>query len=209
MSSYSRTVAPTLEPVTLAEQKDHARILHNYEDTAIESHIEDARDAAERYLGQSFVTQTWEMKYDCWPRPCKHNPFQAIEVPYGPLQSVSELKYVTTSGSTVVMTSTQYIVSTGPVGRVSPPYGQSWPIAQVRPDAITLTCVQGYGGPAASTDATISVEAVPKTIKRAIKIHAQYLYQNRDDDVSVPKVVQSLLDGVSFNSYQTPSPDAY
>lgn len=205
----TRTVAPTVEPVTLTDQKEHARILHNYEDTYLEGLIALSRAYCEKHLGQSFVTQTWEMKLDRWPYYENTNRHAAIQLPYGPLQAVSSVQYYDQNSTLTTMPSSDYVVTVGNVGRVAPGYNKYWPTTIPRPDAITVTYQAGYGGAAASTDPTASAAAVPREIKHAIKFYAQHLYQVRDEDAPMPAPVKSLLDMASFGTYRTLPQDSF
>lgn len=209
MATLNRTVEPTVEPVTLVEQKEHARILHNHEDTFLESLITVARIGCEKELGQSFVTQTWEMKLDRWPCSTLTNPLGSIELPYGPLQSVTSVQYYDQNSTLTTMPSSDYIVTVGNVGRITPGYSKYWPIAQCQADAILVTWKAGYGGASASTDSSASAEAVPGTIKTAIKVYAQHMYQVRDEDAPMPQLVTRMLNAASFGTHRMIVPDAY
>ncbi len=209
MATIARTVDATLEPVTVSELKEHGRILHNYEDTLLEVYLTNARNYCEKYLGQAFVSQTWEMKLDRWPRPSLTNEFSAIPLPYGPVQAVNSVVYINSSSTSTTMPSTDYIVSAGNVGRIAPGYSKHWPTTLCRPDAITVTWSAGYGGAAASTDAQASATAVPVNIKRAIMFYAMYMYQVRDEDAPIPRAVKDLLDSCSFGTHRMLAPDSY
>ncbi len=209
MASINRTADATAEPVTVSELKEHGRILHNYEDTLLEVYLTNARNYCEKYLGQAFVSQTWEMKLDRWPRRTLTNEFGAIPLPYGPVQAVSSVSYVSASSTTATMPSTDYIVSASNVGRIAPGYSKHWPTTLCRPDAITVTWSAGYGGAAASTDATASAAAVPVNIKRAIMVYALHMYQARDEDAPIPRMVKDLLDSCSFGTHRMLAPDSY
>lgn len=209
MATITRTVEPTVEPVTLAELKEHGRILNNYEDTYLEALITIARVWCEKYLGQSFVTQTWEQKLDRWPHYANTNRFAAIQLAYGPLQAVNSVQYRDANNNLTTMPSTDYIVTVGSVGRVAPAYNQYWPTTVAIPDAVTVDYSAGYGGASASTDSDASARAVPQTIKHAIKFYALHMYQLRDEDAPPPQIVRSLLDMASFGTYRTLPQDAY
>lgn len=201
MAGLTRTVDPIVEPVSLDEAKRHLRRLDSYEDTTIQEYVTAARAWCEGYLGQSFVTQTWEYKLDKWP--CGE-----VELPKGPVLAVSSVTYVASGSTATTLSSTAYIVSTGSNGRVAPAYGTSWPTTLKRPDAITITYQAGYGTSAASTDSAASAAAVPGTIKSAVKIYTGYLMQERDMNSTRPEAVVNLLDAASFGQYMHKTPDA-
>jgi uncharacterized phiE125 gp8 family phage protein len=209
LATYTRTVDPTQEPVTVDQLKEHARILHTYEDTLLEGNLLVARARCEKQIGQSFVTQTWELKADRWPHCTPQNPHRAIELAYGPLQAVSSVEYYNTSDVLTTMPSSDYVVSIGNIGRIAPGFNKYWPATISRLDAIKVTFLAGYGGASASTDAVASANAVPRMAKHAIKVFAQHLYQVRDEDAPVPQLVSDMLETVSFGTYRSISPDAY
>lgn len=209
MAALTRTTEPTVEPVTLAELKEHGRILHSYEDTYLEGLLIVARAWCEKYLGQSFVTQAWQQKLDQWPCYTNTNRFGEIQLAYGPLQAVSAVQYYDSNNTLATMPSTDYTVSVGNVGRVAPAYNRYWPTTVSRPDVVSVTYSAGYGGASASTDAAASARAVPATIKHAIKFYALHMYQLRDEDAPPPQIVKSLLDLASFGTYRTLPQDSY
>jgi uncharacterized phiE125 gp8 family phage protein len=62
-----RTVAPTVEPVTLVDAKAHLRITHSSEDGLICGLIRAAREDVERTTGMALIDQTWRLVLDRWP----------------------------------------------------------------------------------------------------------------------------------------------
>lgn len=67
MISFAQTVAPTEEPVTLAEAKAHARIEYSADDTTVTTLITIARRKVEQITRRALVTQTWTATFDRWP----------------------------------------------------------------------------------------------------------------------------------------------
>lgn len=68
--SLSNLTQPASEPVTLALAKAHLRIDHTAEDDLITSWIKAAREAAEKYTGRRFITQSLRMRLNDWPHAC-------------------------------------------------------------------------------------------------------------------------------------------
>ena len=68
-----RTVAPTVEPITIAEAKAQLRVETAYtdEDDYIASAISAARDAVERYCGRFFAGTTAALIFDYFPAGSK------------------------------------------------------------------------------------------------------------------------------------------
>lgn len=209
---------PSVEPVTLAEAKLHARIEIDDDDTLVTSLIIAARRYCETVLRSALITQTWTLYLDgfpggggYWNREARQlimglggfptvmmptlgfipNSTGIIDIPMQPLQSITNVKYYDQQGVLQTFPSASYVVSTGTTGRIQPAYTQVWPVAQPRIDAVQITFVAGYGDTAA---------AVSETTKTAMKMLVAGLYENREHitDVGnnfgvVPMAVDALL----------------
>lgn len=198
----SISLEPGIEPVSVEDMLDHARIIDANDAGYIASCIAVARRAAERHTRRQLVTATWKLTLDRFPvaYPC------AIHLPRPPLQSVTSIKYIDGGGveRTVLSTAYEKDVDCEP-GRVYPIYGTCWPMARLQPNAVTILYKAGYGG-LAPTDVQ-SAAAVPMEIKHAIKMIAAHLYEIRqsvleDTDLKeVPQGAVMLLDGAFYGSY--------
>jgi uncharacterized phiE125 gp8 family phage protein len=101
--------APSSEPVSLDEAKEHLRVDHNDEDALILRLIKSARETAESLTGRAFVTQSWKLWRDGWPAA------RAIEIPKPPLAAVTAVTAVSRSGTESVLSSDAYIVDSASV----------------------------------------------------------------------------------------------
>lgn len=177
---------PTLEPVTLAEMKAQVRVDINTDDHLILAQITAAREWAERFRNQAFVTQTLKLYLDNWPGG-------KIVLPRGPVQSVTSVEYTDIDGNMLTYDSSNYIVSTvSQPAEIRLKKNSSWPTDELQEiDAIVVTYVAGYGNPA----------LVPYTVKAAIKLLAAHLYENREQyivgqgvaGVDIPMGIKDLL----------------
>lgn len=180
--------APTEEPITLDEAKDHLRVDGTDEDALIMGLIKAARVQCELHSRRRFVTQTWELGLECWPA-------DAIVLPGPPLQGVTWLKYTDSAGVQATMSSGDYVVDTlSEPGRLLLGYGKCWPMVTLQAGpAIRVRYVAGYGTP----------YVVPETYKQAIKLLVGHYYENREAVVlspgltaaqgQVPMAVDALL----------------
>jgi uncharacterized phiE125 gp8 family phage protein len=181
--------APSVEPVTLREVKDHLRLEHSDHDTMLESLIQSSREWVESVTGRALVQQTRKAQYREWPR-------YAFELPYPPLQSVSSVQYTDTGGATsTVDASTYSVVSDREPGLVVLGYSQTWPSAVIHheeyPIAIEYVC--GYE---ATSDSPPDYRAhVPEQIKAAIKLDVERKYDRPPVDYAerLDKVINDLL----------------
>lgn len=181
-----RTVAPAIEPVTLAETKAHLRVDTSDDDALITALITAAREYVEGASRRALITQTWRYSLDSWPEG------DEIELPKPPLQSVSSVKYYADDGTEYTLSTFAYIVDTdSEPGRIALAYGESWPSLTLYPaGAIRITYVAGYGDAAS---------AVPQHLRQAILMLVAHWYENRETTTigavarEVPLAVESLI----------------
>jgi len=161
--------APTIEPVTVVEAKDHLRITTNDEDELVKNLIMTARGYVEDITRRAIMTQTWDLYLDSFPSG------DAIVLPFGNLQSVTHVKYTDSDGSQTTMTvTTEYLVETNGtgLGRIVLPYGVSWPtFTAYSSNPIVIRFICGW-----TTQAL-----VPYQIKAAILMNCSDLYENRGE----------------------------
>jgi uncharacterized phiE125 gp8 family phage protein len=186
MSGLTLVTAPTTEPITLTDIKDHLRI-----DTDIDSEVEEinsyisaARRWCEHFQNRAYISQTWDWALDEWPA----SPFP---VPLPELQSITSITYYDTDETAATWTATNYIVDTySDPGRVSLGYGLTYPTTTLRPvNGIIVRFVAGYG------DAESNI---PDNVKQAIRLLVGHLYENRENTwikplERIPMGVEALL----------------
>jgi uncharacterized phiE125 gp8 family phage protein len=190
-------------PVTVAEAKEHLRIVDfTDDDDYIAGLIDAARKWCEDYCERTFADCQYTVAFD---------DFQAvrIELPRPPLRlnaSSSEatvsIAYVDTGGTTQTLTwaesSTQdFRVDKDFVpGLAYPLYLETWPSTRIDDKAVQVTYLAGYG----------SVAAVPQAAKHAIKMLVSHWYTNREavdrsGNKDVPLGVYDLLAPLAWRKY--------
>lgn len=138
--------APASTPVSLAEAKTYCRVLDSNSDTLLTSLIAAATsylDGPNGYLGRAIITQTWELYLDDFS--------SAIRIPFGPVASVSSVKYYDTANTLQTITSTNYAVDL--VSRdqwIVPVSTYSWPAVAT---GINNVIIQFVAGTATAPDA--------------------------------------------------------
>lgn len=186
---YGLTVitAPTSDPLTVAEAKQHLQMSPSYtgEDSYLSALIAAATNYIETRCNIAVMSQTLELAFDNWP--CYKT---GIRLPKPPLVSVTSVKYLDPSNVQQTWSSSRYVVSVDRrPGTIRPGYGYIWPIIRPEPDAVRVRYVAGYS----------SADAVPAGIKHAIRLLIGNAYQQRTSEVtgattaSVAHALDSLL----------------
>lgn len=170
------SVAAT-EPITTAEAKAQARVTITDDDTEIDAFIASAGAYVENYLCRRLVTQTWDITFDEFP--CT---IDALELPYGPIQSVTSIAYLDSGGTSTTFSSSYWTLdSKRIVPRIYLAFGQIWPIVRLIENAVTVRVVAGYG----------AYTAIPPNIRHSMKVIVAASYENRE--FTVPDVAIKLL----------------
>lgn len=154
-----RTVAPSVTPISLVDLNAWLRADLPLEDAIVEQLIQDAVDYIEgpNGIGVALMTQTWALHLDGFP--------SCIELPLGPVQSVSSVAYIDPDGASQTVASYQADLVSQPA-RIVPVYGGSWPATRGVLNAVTVTFVAGYADP-------------PADLKRAIALLAGHWFEHR------------------------------
>jgi uncharacterized phiE125 gp8 family phage protein len=179
--SLQLVTAPTQEPVTLVEAKAHLRVDFADDDALITSLIAAARQAAETLTGRQLTTARWKQVLDCFPggaltgfgvdRPFSL-PGHAILIAKAPLQSVVSIEYLDMGAVQQTLAAPMYTVDAAcEPARITPVFGQIWPVSLPQIGSVSVTFDAGYGGPS----------LVPDGIKAWIKIRVGSLYAHREE----------------------------
>lgn len=182
-------IAPTAEPVTVAEAKSSPsfRVDATRDDAAIASLLVVARGMAEGITRRALMQQTLELVLDGFPHDGILNE---IVLPCPPLASVTSIKYIDTNGAEQTLASTEYTVDTSSEpGRVYPAFAKAWPGTRGVPNDVRVRYVAGYA----------SAAHVPEEIKAWIRMRAGTLYDNPQAVVvgqTVESVPKDFIDGL-------------
>jgi hypothetical protein len=180
---YRLIIPPSVLPVTLAEAKAQVRVDHSDEDSKIDALIAAAvsyLDGRSGVLGRCLVTQTWELTLDSFPD-------EEIELPIGPVQSVTSITYVDTFGAEQTISASDYYVDTTSLSAWVVPE-VAWPDTMPAANAVTVRFVAG----------TSSAE-VPAAIKHAVLLLVAHWYENRQpiavglSVAAMPMAVDALI----------------
>ncbi len=215
---------PAVEPIALADAKQHLRVISTDQDAIISRLIVAARRWCEAKLKQSLVTQTWKLYLDSFPSAGGYynrairevwpslggmpsglgfypglipNSTGVIDLPNGPIQSITSVQYVDFEGVLQTYDPSNYVSSLGFPGKLQPQYSHVWPISRPTIDSVQIAYVTGYGDAAAS---------VPENIQAAILLIVGNWYERREwtsdtQYLSVPHTVEDLLAASDHGAY--------
>jgi uncharacterized phiE125 gp8 family phage protein len=175
--------APTEEPVALGDARLQVNIASDDTtyDAELTIYLKAARAHAEELTGTALMTQTVLMRASSF---CDLGT-----LPTAPLQSITSVKYLDSSGVEQALPTTVYeavLVGMRPFIRLKP--SQAFPGAWGVRDAIRVEAEAGYG----------AVEAIPDDVRLAILLMVGEWFREREmsgvaDTERVPNAARSLL----------------
>lgn len=206
-SSYRSLVVATASgtgdrPVSVAEAKEHLRVVDTTDDDAyIGALIDAATTWCEDYCDRTFADKQYTVAFDDFfgtrielPRP----PVRLNAVSSGATVTIS---YVDTGGATQTLTWAQSGTQQFRLDRdhvpalVYPLYLEVWPSVRLDDKSVQITYLAGYGGSA----------NVPTPAKHAIKMLVGHWYLNREAvgnaGQNVPLGVPALLEPLKWKQY--------
>ena len=158
---------PVAEPLSLLEAKAHLRVDVTDDDALIAALITAARVYAETLTRRALVAQAWKLVLDSFPGPTMIGipwgkpftlPGHAIYLEKSRVQTVTAISFIDMGGLQEVMPPANYIVDyTSEPCRITPVFGQIWPIPLPQIGAIEVDFVAGYAAPFAANTATSSI----------------------------------------------------
>lgn len=167
--------------IALEDAKAHLRVEHDEEDGLITSLISAAFRYIENRTGQVFDQRdNIVMIADRLPKG-----EQCLELQWTPVRSVSEVAYLDTTGSRVIMPAESVYLETRRVyPALYPVPGESWPDHRPQRGSVQITVNAGY-------------EALPEDVRAAALLIIGHLYENREA-VVVGTIATELPMGVEM-----------
>lgn len=165
---------PTVAAVSADELLSHRRDDGADEATLLMTLGDAATRHIEQWCGRAIMTQGWRMTLDAFPAGL-------ISLPVGPVSAVDEVRYIDTTGTERVLSTSAYRVDLSAfearLQAVS-----SWPATADRIGAVTI-------------DWTAGEDACPADLKAAILLYAGHLFEHRES-VVVGTIASELPMGV-------------
>lgn len=176
-----RQTAPAIEPLSPGEIVEHARANED-EATVIADYISAARAWVENQVNLALGQRTVTLYMDEFPS-------WDVELRFPPLNSVTSIVYLDSSGtSTTLSTSLYRVDTTSRPPRITPAYGQFWPVTYSVSNAVTITASVGY----------TTTASVPQAAKQAIRYLAAMMYENREPTDEDLRIVNRILDPIRW-----------
>ncbi len=199
--TLERTTAPALEPLTLAQMKNHLRAWEDIttDDASIQAIFKSAREWVEDYTGRALVEQTWKMtvdrRLDNGPRG-RYYPSPNPENGYGWYQWESQemlAGWTLRKSPVIAITNFATVAADGTETTVDPATYQlvgatsKWPsIAPVNSGLWSGTICRvtfraGFAPGLGSPDPTPDITTVPQRYLQAMMLYASALYDQGDN----------------------------
>ena len=162
-----QSIAPTLEPITLAEMKLFIGLTKAGDDALVESYITTARQKAESIMNRQLMPCTYELYFDVMPSEITlHRP------PF-----VNLVSFQAFDGTTWNDVVNELDDKSTPVLL----YVTEWPLISSNKNSVKVVYEAGY------TDAT----KVPESIKSWIRIEVGYMYDQEAKRINVDALLDS------------------
>lgn len=177
-----RTIAPTAEPLDLAQALAHLRVDSADSDDYVTALIAVARQAAEDRTDRTLLPSTWTLRLPSFPTADSG----AIDLLKPPIIGVASVQYLDPDGVLQTADSSTYVVDTQTEPGRLIPLGGSWPATALHPQAVTVVYTAGYA----------SAAAVPAPIKQWMLLAIGDLFEARNRSAERPQVPQGFADGL-------------
>jgi uncharacterized phiE125 gp8 family phage protein len=154
-----------VEPVSLAEVKEHLRVDDPEEEPLIVALITTARLTIEHLAGLALISQRWAVLLDSWPEA------PAIELPVAPVASIDALRVYDEEGSASLVAPEQYFADLASrPARLMRSDTSAWPAPGRVANGIEIELTAGFG--ALPND-------VPETLRWAVLMLVGHWFENR------------------------------
>lgn len=163
-----QSVAPILEPITLAEMKAFLHVTSNNDDTLIESYITAAREKAESIMNRQLMPATFELYFDAMQ--------SEIVLPRPPFVSLTSFQ---------ANDGTAWNDVTHELDDKSTPaslHVTTWPLISSDKNSVKVVYTSGYA----------DVTKVPESIKAWIRIEVGYMYDQEAKRINVDVLLNSF-----------------
>lgn len=178
-------LGPAGEPVGLAEAKAQLRVDESDEDQLVQALITAARAHLELATRRAFMTQSWSLFLDRWPRDA------TVALPLGSVQAVDAVRIHDASGTPTTLSADDYVADVlSQPARVARPNGGGWRLGARALNGIEIMFTAGFGA---------APEDVPGPLRQAILQLVAHWFEHRQPvtvdgaAVEMPGTVRALI----------------
>ena len=197
MSSLTVVTAPTIEPVTLGEVKEHCRVDDDHDDAYLSMLLTTARQWLEEWTDRAMINTVYAEVFSLIPDPptladttdlSRRFPSR-ITLRRAIVQSVASIVYIDTSNVSQTWTASEYraVSHADRRGWIELTDTGSWPEHDDRTAAVTVTYTAGYG---------TTPGAVPDAMRLALLQAVAGMYEHREPALvgETPSIMNALGD---------------
>jgi len=171
---------PTAQAIDLADAKLHLRVTIPTDDLLIGAWIDAATDYAENLTHKQMVAARWKQSLDSFPGQFVSSapygkayarPGNAIYLERGPVQQVVSIQYLDTQSVLQTVPASTYVVdyTSDPV-RITPVFGQIWPIPVPQIGAVWVIFDTGFAAPITASGNNVTVQGwIPLVIGNVVR----------------------------------------
>lgn len=193
---------PDDRPVSVAEAKEHLRVVDTTDDDEYIGLLIDAATTwAEDYCDRTFADKQYTVAFDDFFGTRIELPRPPVRLNETGSEATVSISYVDTGGTTQTLTWAESGTQDFRLDRdhvpalVYPTYLDVWPSVRIDDKSVQITYLAGYGGAA----------SVPKPAVHAIKMMVGHWYANREAvgnvGQNVPLGVAALLEPLKWKQY--------
>lgn len=192
MGALTLVSAPALEPVLLAEAKEHLRVDISTDDALITGLLLAAKGEVERLTSRRMITQTWKWTLDRFPevRILVPRSTDSLKIPLAPISAINSVKTTDRLGVQAIFANINYVEDlVSEPARIVLKDGVTWPdpTDQLQEaNGVEVEFVAGYG---------LTGLVVPEELSLAIKMMTAHFYENRESTTAV--LMRDLPQGIS------------
>ena len=179
---YNVKTAPTSEPITLAECKEHLRVDHTDDDDLITAYIQAAREKLELDTGRAFFTRTRVQRLTEFKTANRR-----IKLVGCPVQSIVHVKYYDNDGTQQTWSSAEYALRVGEPNWLQLSYNYSWPDHRSDDDEIEIEYICGK----------TLVADIDERVKQVIRMLVENWYD--DPDKATMARITTAIDSLTAN----------
>jgi uncharacterized phiE125 gp8 family phage protein len=186
--NLDRVVAPTVQPVTLDQVKNHLRITHADEDEVLTAFIAAAAAWYERLTQRALTLATYRQTFDTWPVDYRRTFGGTILLARAPVVSVTSIKFLDQAGVEQTVDPAVYrLDASGIQARVIPV--TTWPSHGDKPAAVRVNYTAGVS----------TAAEVDPLDRAAVMMLVAHLDKHREPTITgtivqqVPMTVESIV----------------